>query len=106
MMARKTAYEKIEEGLKEALEIARGNAKPANLFVPPELSVRAIRTKTGLSQEDFAAVFGFTIHQIRQWEQGRSRPLGALRAYLLIIDRDPESVKALLRQAAHAKKVA
>ena len=105
-MARKTAYEKIEEGLKEALEIARGNAKPAKLFVPPEINVRAIRTKTGLSQEDFAAVFGFTIHQIRQWEQGRSRPLGALRAYLLIIDRDPESVKTLLRQAASAKKAA
>ena len=27
-----TAFEKIEEGLKEALEIARGNAKPAESF--------------------------------------------------------------------------
>ena len=106
MMAHKTAFEKIEEGLKEALEIARGNAKPAKLIVPPEIDVRAIRAKTILSQEDFAAVFGFTVHQIRQWEQGRSRPLGALRAYLLIIDRDPESIKKLLRQATPARKAA
>lgn len=105
-MARKTAFEKIEEGLKEALDIARGVSKPAKLFIPAEIDVRAIRNKLGLSQEDFAAWFGFTLHQIRQWEQGRSRPLGGVRAYLLIIDRDPEGVRTLLRQATPSKKAA
>lgn len=105
-MARKTAFEKIEEGLSEALAIARGDAKPAKLFIPPEIDVKAIRTKLGLSQDDFAAWFGFTLHQIRQWEQGRSRPLGGVRAYLLIIERDPESVRKLLQQAAPSRKIA
>ena len=105
-MARKTAFEKIEEGLREALAIARGEAKPAKLVIPPEIDVKAIRTKLSLSQEDFAAWFGFTLHQIRQWEQGRSRPLGGVRAYLLIIDRNPEGVRELLRQAIPARKAA
>jgi len=54
----KKAFDKIAAGLGEALEIARGNAKPAKLHVLPEISVREIRKKLGLSQGDFAAEFG------------------------------------------------
>lgn len=39
----------------------RGNAKPSKLYVSPEISVREIRNKLNLSQDDFAAGFGFTI---------------------------------------------
>ena len=66
----KKAFDKIAAGLNEALEIARGNAKPSKLYVPAEISVREIRKKLGLSQDDFAAEFGFTINQIRDWETG------------------------------------
>jgi putative transcriptional regulator len=96
----KKAFEKIAEGLREAVSIARGQSKPARLFVPPEIDVRRIRAKLRLSQQGFAHAFGFTVHQIRQWEQGRSGPLGAVRAYLLIIDRDPKHVIDLLRRKA------
>jgi putative transcriptional regulator len=99
----KRAFDKVAEGLKEAIAIARGEKKPAKLFVPPELDVRAIRAKLNLLQEDFASAFGFTVHQIRQWEQGRCRPLGAVRAYLMIIDRDPRRVLELLREASKNK---
>lgn len=104
-MKRKTAFEKISEGLNEALAIARGEAKPARLYVPPEIDVKSIRKKLGLSQEDFSARFAFTVNQIREWEQGRARPLGGVRAYLLIIERDPDSVLRLLKEAS-AKKAA
>jgi putative transcriptional regulator len=93
----KKAFDKIAEGLTEALAIAKGEKKPAKLHIPPELDVSAIRTKIGLSQDDFATAFGFTVNQIRDWEQGRSRPLGGVRAYLMIIDRDPKGVLNLLR---------
>ncbi len=94
----KKAFEKIAEGLNEALAIARGEARPARLHVPSEIDVRAIRRRTGLSQDDFATAFGFTINQIRDWEQGRARPLGGVRAYLLIIERDAKRVLELLRR--------
>jgi putative transcriptional regulator len=95
----KKAFDQIAEGLREALAIARGQTKPAKLHIPPEIDVGAIRARTRLSQEDFAAAFGFTINQIREWEQGRARPLGGVRAYLLIIERDAKRVLELLRNA-------
>jgi putative transcriptional regulator len=93
----KRAFDKIAEGLNEALAFARGELKGAKLHVPPEIDVRSIRSKLHLSQEDFASAFGFTINQIRDWEQGRCRPLGGVRAYLMIIDRDPRTVIEILR---------
>ena len=96
----KRAFDKISEGLTEALAIARGEAEPARMHVPAELDVRAIRAKTRLSQDSFASVFGFSVHQIRQWEQGRNRPLGAMRAYLMFIDHDPAAVLTTMQEIA------
>jgi len=77
---------------------------------PPEIDVRAIRGKLHLSQEDFARTLGFTINQIKAWEQNRNRPLGGVRAYLMIIDLAPEAVIEILRtkvrHAVNAKKPA
>jgi putative transcriptional regulator len=99
----KKAFDKIAEGLNEVLAIARGEAKPAKLHIPAEIDVRSIRAKLALSQDDFAALFGFTVNQIKDWEQGRSRPLGGVRAYLMIINRDPKSVLTLLRSLTNKK---
>ena len=96
---KKTAFDKISEGLTEALQIARGEKNALRLHVPPEIDVRAIRSKAEMSQDRFASAYGFTIHQIRQWEQGRVRPLGAMRAYLMLIDRAPVAVLESLHAA-------
>ncbi len=72
------AFDKIAGGLTEALEIARGNAKPTKLYVPAEMNVSGIRKKLGLSQEDFAKEFGFTIHQICDWGAGSHTTAGRL----------------------------
>lgn len=101
----KKAFDKIADGLNEALAVARGQSAPAHLYVPAEVDVRAIRAKANLSQEAFASTFGFTVHQVRQWEQGRHRPLGAMRAYLMAIERDHEMVISLLT-GTHAARAA
>ena len=100
----KKARDKIAAGLQEAIAVARGDARPARLHVPAELDVKAIRAKTGFSQENFAYSFGFTMEQIRSWEQGRARPLGGVRAYLLMIDSDHEGVAKII--GATRKRVA
>jgi putative transcriptional regulator len=102
----KKAFDKIAEGLNEALAIARKEAKPARIFVPPEIDVRAVRRGLGMSQDSFAATFGFTVTQIRDWEQGRSHPLDALRAYLAIIQTDPTRVRKILKAMAAQRKAA
>ena len=43
--------------------------------------------RTALDPIDFAREFGFT-NQIRAWEQGRTRPLDGLRAFLMIIEKN------------------
>jgi putative transcriptional regulator len=92
----KKVFDQIAEGLNEALAIVRGEATPYRLHVPAEIDVKAIRTRTGLSQKDFATTFGFGFDQLKQWEQGRSRPVQALRAYLLLINAQPtQMMKAL-----------
>jgi putative transcriptional regulator len=99
----KRAFDKIARGLNEVLGITKGEAGPAKLYLPSKLDVRTIRSKLDLSQEDFAAVFGFTTNQIKDWEQGRSRPIGGVRAYLMMIDADSSGVLRLLRAAAGRK---
>src|ERR1044072_5692834 len=67
--------------------------------VPPETDVRALREKLGLSQSDFAALFGFNVRSLQDWEQGRRRPEIPIRAYLAVIEHDPQAVIRALRAA-------
>jgi putative transcriptional regulator len=60
--------------------------------VPEEVDVVAIRTQLGLSQGEFATRFGFKLDALQNWEQGRRRPDGAARAFLRVIEREPEAV--------------
>jgi putative transcriptional regulator len=102
----KKAFDKIAEGLNEAIAVTRGEKKPARLFVPAEIDVKAIRKRCRMSQDDFAEQYGFTGDQIKAWEQGRSRPLGGVRAYLMLIEEEPALVLRVLRDMARRRKAA
>ncbi|MDE2475940.1 MAG: helix-turn-helix domain-containing protein [Alphaproteobacteria bacterium] len=97
----KKAFEKIAAGLRDAAAFTKGTADRSayRIHVPGEVDVKAIRKKVKLSQTQFAAQFGFSPARIRDWEQGRSRPDGAIRAYLLVIERNPDTVKKALKAA-------
>lgn len=60
------------------------------------VDVAAIRAKSGLSQERFAAVFGISLSTLRNWEQGRRAPEGPARVLLQVIDHEPEAVRRAL----------
>jgi putative transcriptional regulator len=93
--------ESIIRGLKEALAFADGTADEIQyvVHIPAEIDVRAIRGRLGLTQQGFATRFGFNINTLRHWEQGRRVPEGPTRAYLIVIDREPEAVQKALRIA-------
>ena len=59
--------------------------------------IRGKRRALGLTQEDFAARFRIPVGTLRDWEQGKSVPDQATRAYLTVIARDPESVSRALQ---------
>jgi putative transcriptional regulator len=64
---------------------------------PSPAQVRALRTKLGLSQAQFARRFGFTLDTVQQYEQGRRRPSGPASTLLRVIEADPEAVVRALR---------
>jgi putative transcriptional regulator len=55
-----------------------------------------VRWMLGLSQREFAEVFGIPIGTLRDWEQGRFEPDQAARSYLKVIARNPKAVRAAL----------
>lgn len=93
--------EEILRGLEQALAFVdgTGDASQCVVHIPPEIDVKAIRDRLGLTQREFATRFWFNIDSLRLWEQGRRVPEGPTRAYLMVIDREPEAVEKALRIA-------
>lgn len=62
--------------------------------------VSALRAFIGLTQKDFAAALGISVHTLRGWEQGRRRPEGPAIALLRIAARHPRFIRENLASAA------
>jgi len=61
-------------------------------------SVRALRGKLNLTQEEFAARFHLPLGTVRDWEQGAHRPDQAARVLLTVIENDPDGVARALEK--------
>ncbi len=89
-------FNALLESVQQADDIIQGKAKPARVTVFAEPEVKAVRAKTGLTQERFANVVGVSKRTLENWEQGRRHPTGPARALLKILDADPKhALKAL-----------
>lgn len=97
-----TAVDQIAEGLEKGVAGACSEAVPAPLD-GPEIDVKAIRVGLKLTQRDFASTFWFGLDQLKHWEQRRSQPPGAYRAYLLLIKSKPELVIQMLSELRPAQ---
>ena len=94
----KRAYDKVAAGLDEARAYLDGTAdkRRYRVHVPAKIDVKKIRTRLGLSQESFAATYGFAVSAVRDWEQGRRRPERSARILLKIVEKEPEAVTRAL----------
>jgi putative transcriptional regulator len=99
---RQTVGESIIQGLNEAIAWTRGESTNVRVTLVhiPEVDVRKVRTKMGLSQSEFATKFGLPPATLRNWEQGRSRPDAPTRVLLAVIAKHPEAVEDVLRRAS------
>jgi putative transcriptional regulator len=92
------AGDKILAGARSALAFARGEDAPGvRVHVPHPIDTKRIRTRLGLTQEQFAEQYGFAVATVRDWEQGRAMPDKATRTLIIVIDLAPEVV----RKAVH-----
>jgi putative transcriptional regulator len=97
-----TVGESILKGLKEAIAWTEGkNVRVRVTRVDvPEIDVRKVRLRMGLSQAQFATKFGFPPATLRNWEQGRSYPDTPTRVLLAVIAKHPEVVEDVLQKAS------
>lgn len=94
----KRAFDKISAGLDEARAYLDGDADATRyrVHVPETVDVRRIRARLKLSQEVFAATYGFALSAVRDWEQGRRQPDRSARILLKIVDTEPDAVTRAL----------
>ena len=86
------AFTEISAGLKDATAYAKGEKSGVVEHTSDTLNVKAIREKTGMSQQRFCATFGISLGTLRHWEQGRRTPRGAARVLLKVVEQNPQAV--------------
>ena len=90
-------FESIARGLNEAVAHAKGKKVAVKIYKPKQVDVSALRRHMGMTQEQFAARFGFSVATLRHWERGDRTPHGAALVLLNVIKRAPDAVRAALR---------
>jgi putative transcriptional regulator len=96
----------VFDALTDAEVVARAMTDPDNRPLTEEDLARmkrrprvyVIRRALRMTQEEFAETYRIPIGTLRDWEQGRTEPDQANRAYLKVIAVDPEFVKRALAQ--------
>ena len=74
------------------------DAQLANMRRVP--MVKRLRRKFGISQEEFSRRFRIPLDTLRDWEHHRAEPDQAARAYLRVIELEPEAVLRALSAIA------
>ena len=94
------AFNSIRQGLSEAIAHAKTKDTQnsgVKLYQPHSVNVSDLRQRLSLTQEQFAARFGFSVATLRHWERGDRSPSGASLVLLNVIDRNPTAVLQALQ---------
>jgi putative transcriptional regulator len=85
MGARSEAAE-IISGIREAIAKIRSNDSGRHVYTPSPEEIRRIRSEMKLSQSEFAAFLGVSVHTVHSWETGRRSPSPLFRRILDSVD--------------------
>ena len=89
------------QGAEEALAYVKGTKvqgiKKHSVKIPKDIDVKAIRQKLKMDRTTFAEHFGFSICTLEKWEQSVRQPESPTRAYLKVIEFNPQMVEQALR---------
>ncbi len=96
---KREAFEKLVRSVRQAGRIRRG-ARASRSFSFGPADVKAIRSKLGKSQSEFALMIGVSVATLRNWEQGRRTPDGPALALLRVASAEPKAVSRALQGAA------
>lgn len=91
------AFSSIKQGLEEAIEYSQGNTNKAAVREFNAIDVKNLRTKIGMSQNEFASAFGISVATLRHWERGDRSPRGAALVLLNVVAKEPQAVLRALQ---------
>jgi putative transcriptional regulator len=90
------AFAELLASVREAGRIRRGTLRPARVTKFKPADVKALRSRLGQSQTEFALMIGVSVATLRNWEQGRRRPEGPALALLRVATTNPRLVARAL----------
>lgn len=62
---------------------------------PKKYSVKNLRRRLKLTQEEFAVIYGVDLRTLQNYENGTRKPSGTAIGYFKLIEKAPEAVKQL-----------
>ena len=81
-------------GLSESLAEMRSGIV-GRIHTPEQILIRSARNKTGKTQQAFAELIKTPVATLRDWEQGRFNPSGAVLCLLHLISNHPDMIDEL-----------
>ena len=93
---KESAFRELLTGVRQAGGIRRGTLKSSRTTTFRPADVKAVRSKLGASQPEFALMIGVSVATLRNWEQGRRTPEGPALALLRVAAKNPEAVASAL----------
>ena len=90
------AFDRIREGLEQAIAHVAGEPVDVVMHHPVKPDVKSIRQKTGLTQEQFASRCHISVNTLRHWERGDRQPHGPATALLQLVEHNPRFVMETL----------
>lgn len=99
----RTDWDRLRSLTDDEVEAAARSDPDAQLMTEEQLArsfrpldIIRTRKRLGLSQAAFARRFQLNLRTLQDWEQGRRAPEEIARAYLRVIERNPDVVAAAL----------
>jgi putative transcriptional regulator len=95
MKSRKPLLERLQQGLTEGIQQARGELALRTTVLPglpPEITpeeLTALRIKIDMSQAVFARVLSVSTKTVQSWEQGTRKPSPSSRRLIQVIHENP-----------------
>ena len=96
---KKELLHSLLESARQMKAIRAGELKPARVTKLTPDHPRAVRSRLGMTQEQFAKMLGVPVGTLRNWEQGIREPAGAAKTLLRIAAKHPKVLREALAAA-------
>ena len=86
------AFSRLLESAKQFVIIKNKEMAPSRVFEFSSNEVKSLRESLNKSQTEFANLLGVSVSTLRNWEQGRRKPMGPAQALLKLVKLQPQIV--------------